>query len=92
MLQHWRIDMTVRCNISAFILVQGTRTIIDNTDTGRGFLPVSSRYAGFWDCVNATIAIEGYMGLYRGFGALLMQHALKYASARFIKFVLTIYS
>lgn len=32
-------------------------------------------YEGFIDCYNSTIAKEGVAGLYKGFGALLLQLA-----------------
>ncbi|XP_076801153.1 mitochondrial outer membrane protein SLC25A46-like isoform X2 [Clavelina lepadiformis] len=74
------------------INIQGTRTIIDNTDTGRGFLPVSSKYEGFWDCMSVSITTEGILGLYRGFGALILQHSMKYAIVRTAKFTLELIS
>nr|XP_026692241.1 solute carrier family 25 member 46 [Ciona intestinalis] len=72
--------------------IQGTRTIIDNTDTGRGFMPVSSRHEGFFDCWSTTVTHEGYMGLYRGFGALTMQYSLRYAVLRLTKLILQVAS
>ena len=38
---------------------QGTRTIIDNTDTGLGVIPISTRYEGFMDCFRSILAEEG---------------------------------
>uniref|UniRef100_H2YXY0 Solute carrier family 25 member 46 n=1 Tax=Ciona savignyi TaxID=51511 RepID=H2YXY0_CIOSA len=70
--------------------IQGTRSIIDNTDTGRGFMPVSSRHEGFFDCWSTTVSNEGYTGLYRGFGAMTLQYTLRYAVLRLTKLVLEI--
>lgn len=67
------------------IHVQGTRTIIDNTDTGRGFCSVGSRYEGFAECFTTIKETEGTVGLYRGFGTLFLQHGLKYAAIKLIQ-------
>lgn len=74
------------------IHIQGTRTIIDNTDTGRGFCSVGSRYEGFTECFSTVKETEGTCGLYRGFGALILQHCFKYAAIRFIHLTLEILS
>lgn len=59
--------------------VQGTRTIIDNMDKGTGFLPVSSHYEGFLDCYRTTKINEGRLGLFRGFGSLILQYVLRFS-------------
>nr|XP_039257372.1 solute carrier family 25 member 46-like [Styela clava] len=64
--------------------VQGTRTIIDDMDRGSGFLPVSSRYEGCLDCLSTVVTYEGKGGLYRGFGALMLQHLLKFSILKII--------
>jgi len=74
------------------IHIQGTRTIIDNTDTGRGFCSVGSRYEGFCECFSSIKEVEGLSGLYRGFGALILQHCFKYATVRFIHLTLEFFS
>ncbi|KAK7115532.1 mitochondrial outer membrane protein SLC25A46-like [Littorina saxatilis] len=56
------------------LYIQGTRTIIDNTDIGLGVIPISTRYEGFMDCFRCIFAEEGIQGFYRGFGALVMQY------------------
>ena len=56
--------------------IQGTRTIIDNIDYGYGVVPVSTRYEGFMDCFRSIVNEEGMMGLYKGFGALILQYAI----------------
>lgn len=57
------------------IIFQGTRTIIDNLDTGTSVTPILTGYEGFMDCYTTTIAKEGIGGLYKGFGALVLQLA-----------------
>ncbi len=56
--------------------IQGTRTIIDNIDYGYSVVPISTRYEGFSDCFRGIIKEEGTMGLYKGFGALILQYAI----------------
>lgn len=58
------------------LYLQGTRTIIDNLDTGSSVTAVISQYRGPVDCFHAIVAEEGAAGLYKGFGALLLQYAL----------------
>nr|CAB3266185.1 solute carrier family 25 member 46 [Phallusia mammillata] len=72
--------------------IQGTRTIIDNTDSGRGFLAVSSRYESVRDCFATTVTNEGYIGLYRGFGALTLEYTLKYGMLQITKLALAMAS
>lgn len=55
--------------------MQGTRTIIDNLDAGTSVTPILTGYDGFMDCYNTTLAKEGMGGLYKGFGALVLQLA-----------------
>ncbi|XP_071795225.1 mitochondrial outer membrane protein SLC25A46-like [Asterias amurensis] len=69
--------------------LQGTRTIIDNTDNGYGVIPISTRYEGMFECFAAIIAAEGKAGLYKGFGALLLQYALH---ATILKMIQVIYT
>ncbi|GAA6085870.1 mitochondrial outer membrane protein SLC25A46 [Tachysurus ichikawai] len=56
--------------------VQGTRTIIDNTDLGFEVLPINSQYEGMRDCINAIRRQEGPLGFYKGFGTIVIQYAL----------------
>lgn len=46
--------------------LQGTRTIIDNLDTGYSVVPILTSYEGAVDCCRSTIASEGVPGLYKG--------------------------
>ncbi|CAG5130979.1 unnamed protein product, partial [Candidula unifasciata] len=65
--------------------VQGTRTIIDNTDTGIGVVPVNTQYEGFVNCFRSIIVEEGLPGLYRGFGALILKYSLYAFILRLVK-------
>lgn len=56
--------------------VQGTRTIIDNTDLGFEVLPINSQYEGMRDCINAIRRDEGPLGFYKGFGSIVIQYSL----------------
>lgn len=55
--------------------LQGTRTIIDNLDSGTSVVPIMTNYDGFFDCYRTTIRTEGVSGLYKGFGAVILQFA-----------------
>ncbi|KAL2100363.1 hypothetical protein ACEWY4_004757 [Coilia grayii] len=56
--------------------IQGTRTIIDNTDLGFEVLPINTQYEGLRECAGAIRREEGALGFYKGFGAVLVQYAL----------------
>lgn len=56
--------------------IQGTRTIIDNTDLGFEVLPINTQYEGMRDCINAIRREEGTMGFYKGFGSIVVQYSL----------------
>lgn len=58
------------------LYLQGTRTIIDNLDTGTSVMPILTGYEGPLDCFVTTVAQEGRLGLLKGFGALLLQTSL----------------
>ncbi|XP_064475292.1 mitochondrial outer membrane protein SLC25A46-like [Ornithodoros turicata] len=58
------------------LYLQGTRTIIDNLDTGCSVAPVISQYLGPVDCFQSIIIQEGAAGLYKGFGALILQYSI----------------
>lgn len=59
------------------LYLQGTRTIIDNLDAGISVLPVISTYEGVVDCFHTIVLEEGASGLYKGFGALVLDYALQ---------------
>ncbi|KAK2140997.1 hypothetical protein LSH36_1186g00003 [Paralvinella palmiformis] len=74
------------------LCLQGTRTIIDNTDYGLGVIPIITRYEGFADCFQNVISEEGFAGLYKGFGALLLQYGLHMAILKLTKFLFVVLS
>lgn len=67
--------------------VQGTRTIIDNLDTGHEVTPVITNYEGPMDCLQTIVDEEGAAGFFKGFGALVLQYALHAAVITVTKFV-----
>lgn len=69
--------------------LQGTRTIIDNLDTGRSVTPLLTGYSGARDCYATIVSTEGPLGLYKGFGALILQFAVHIVVLRTAKWVLT---
>lgn len=69
--------------------LQGTRTIIDNLDTGRSVTPLLTGYSGAIDCYRTIVSTEGPMGLYKGFGSLILQFAAHVLVIRATKWILT---
>lgn len=69
--------------------LQGTRTIIDNLDTGRSVTPLLTGYSGAADCYRTIISTEGPLGLYKGFGALMLQFGVYVFVIRATKWILT---
>ncbi|KAL3289703.1 hypothetical protein HHI36_023103 [Cryptolaemus montrouzieri] len=67
--------------------LQGTRTIIDNLDNGQSVLAVLTNYTGAVDCYEQCVQTEGVFGLYKGFGALIVQYALHIALVKVTKFI-----
>lgn len=62
------------------LCVQGTRTLVDNMDSGDVVVPVVSSYEGFTDAFRSAMdSPQGLISLYRGFGALLTQYAVQVA-------------
>jgi hypothetical protein len=62
--------------------LQGTRTIIDNLESGKEVVPIITRYEGFTDCFHSIVTEEGVSGLFKGFGALILQYAVHLALLR----------
>merc|ERR1712037_757706 len=54
--------------------LQGTRSIIDNLDTGREVVPILTRYEG---------VAEGFSGLFKGFGAMILQYGVHFLIIKF---------
>ncbi|XP_033348947.1 solute carrier family 25 member 46-like [Bombus vosnesenskii] len=69
--------------------LQGTRTIIDNLDTGRSVTPLLTGYSSARDCYSTIISTEGPLGLYKGFGALMLEFTVNIIIVRVIKWAFT---
>jgi solute carrier family 25 protein 46 len=69
--------------------LQGTRTIIDNLDSGYEVIPILTSYEGARDCYVTTVQQEGVAGLYKGFGALILQFVAHVAVIKLTKIALT---
>ncbi|XP_069481587.1 mitochondrial outer membrane protein SLC25A46 [Ambystoma mexicanum] len=67
--------------------IQGTRTIIDNTDLGYEVVPINTQYEGMRDCIIAIKREEGTFGFYKGFGAIIVQYALHAAVLQITKII-----
>ncbi|KAG5272634.1 hypothetical protein AALO_G00167670 [Alosa alosa] len=67
--------------------IQGTRTIIDNTDLGFEVLPINTQYESVRECVGAIRREEGTLGFYKGFGAVLVQYSLHAAVLQITKMI-----
>ncbi|XP_013107477.1 mitochondrial outer membrane protein SLC25A46 isoform X1 [Stomoxys calcitrans] len=69
------------------IQLQGTRTIVDNLDNGYAVVPILTNYQGAMDCYRQTVASEGFSGLYKGFGAIILQFAAHIAVIKLTKWI-----
>ncbi|XP_053330393.1 mitochondrial outer membrane protein SLC25A46 [Spea bombifrons] len=69
--------------------IQGTRTIIDNTDLGHEVVPINTQYEGMRDCINTIRREEGIFGFYKGFGAVVVQYSLHVAVLQITKIIYT---
>ena len=69
------------------LYIQGTRTIIDDLDTGSGVVPLCTRYDGMADCFRTIWREEGLGGFYKGFGALILQCLVHFLVLRLTKLV-----
>lgn len=70
------------------IQLQGTRTIIDNLDSGVQVVPILTNYQGAIDCYVQSMQSEGVCGLYKGFGAMLLQFAAHLAVIKISKWII----
>merc|ERR1719378_455350 len=68
--------------------LQGTRTIIDDLDSGLSVLPITTRYDGVFDCFRCVLREEGRLGLLKGFGALIIQYSIHFALIKITKLLL----
>ncbi|KAM4875029.1 LOW QUALITY PROTEIN: mitochondrial outer membrane protein SLC25A46 [Thomomys bottae] len=69
--------------------IQGTRTIIDNTDLGYEVLPINTQYEGMRDCISTIKQEEGVLGFYKGFGAVMVQYTLHAVILQVTKIIYT---
>ncbi|XP_062311406.1 mitochondrial outer membrane protein SLC25A46-like [Osmerus eperlanus] len=67
--------------------IQGTRTIIDNTDLGFEVLPINTQYESMRDCINVIRREEGPLGFYKGFGSIVVQYTLHAAVLQITKLI-----
>ncbi|KAG5834351.1 hypothetical protein ANANG_G00260610 [Anguilla anguilla] len=67
--------------------IQGTRTIIDNTDLGFEVLPINTQYEGMRDCISVIHKEEGSLGFYKGFGSIVVQYTLHAAVLQITKMI-----
>lgn len=89
MIYKLRNYVDLMCNFFFRLHLQGTRTIIDNLDDGLSVKPILTNYEGVVDCYEATIREEGPSGLYKGFGALILQCITYTSIIKLSKFVFT---
>ncbi|KAL4227835.1 hypothetical protein ACF0H5_013272 [Mactra antiquata] len=69
------------------LYIQGTRVLIDNTDTGHGVCCISTQYSGVIDCIRSVISEEGIIGLYHGFGAFLLQFSIHFIGLKMVQYL-----
>jgi hypothetical protein len=68
-------------------MIQGTRTIIDNTNRGYGVVPINTQYDGFFQCVQYIHATEGFFGFYKGMGSLIIEVFICFSLFKLIKVI-----
>lgn len=68
--------------------LQGTRTLIDNVDPSGIVTPVISDYDGIGDCYRTIVLEEGKAGLFKGFGALILQYTFQYGFIKLTKLII----
>ncbi|KAK0424548.1 hypothetical protein QR680_008719 [Steinernema hermaphroditum] len=67
------------------LYIQGTRTLIDNLDTGTSAISLTVKYSGILDCLKNVVNKEGFWALYSGFGALALQCVLNFMILRLVR-------
>ena len=64
------------------LCIQGTRVLIDNMDNPYEMVPITTAYYGARHAIhtilNETERGEGAGGLYKGFGALIIQYSIQF--------------
>lgn len=73
------------------LYVQGTRTLIDNLNSGIVIKPVLSNYQGFFDCKKAILENETNLGFYKGIGSLFLQFSIQLLIIKVTKSVIKNY-
>uniref|UniRef100_A0AC35TGS3 Solute carrier family 25 member 46 n=1 Tax=Rhabditophanes sp. KR3021 TaxID=114890 RepID=A0AC35TGS3_9BILA len=68
------------------LYIQGTRTLIDNMDTGLTAISITAKYTGFFQCFEQILKKEGRWALYSGIGALMIQGGLQLSLLKCIRF------
>jgi len=63
--------------------LQGTRSIIDNLDSGKEVIPILTRYEGVTDCFSTVVREEGVRGLFKGYGGVMLQYTLHFLIIKF---------
>lgn len=69
------------------LYIQGTRVLIDNMDSGCEVSGISTQYTGVLDCFRSIIIEEGFLGLYRGFGAFILQFSIHAAGLKIVQYL-----
>lgn len=64
-------------NILYRLFLQGTRTLIDNVDGRTAVIPLITNYDSASDCYQTILQQEGSSGLFKGFGALILQYTVQ---------------
>ncbi|VDD94318.1 unnamed protein product [Enterobius vermicularis] len=67
------------------LYIQGTRTLIDNLDTGISAISITAKYSSLTDCVQRIVKQETPWALYAGAGALCLQYLLNFSFLRVVR-------
>ena len=73
------------------LYVQGTRTLMDNLNSGIIIKPILSNYQGFFDCKKAILQDETNLGFYKGLGSMLLQFSIQFLIIKITKSVIKSY-
>ncbi|PAV68865.1 hypothetical protein WR25_16800 [Diploscapter pachys] len=65
--------------------IQGTRTLIDNMDTGLSAVSMTVKYSGFFDCFKSIIENEGFFALYAGVSAVVLEYGLMWGFHQLVR-------
>uniref|UniRef100_A0A0K0DS92 Solute carrier family 25 member 46 n=1 Tax=Strongyloides stercoralis TaxID=6248 RepID=A0A0K0DS92_STRER len=70
------------------LYIQGTRTLIDNMDTGASAISISAKYLGIKDCIQQMWEKEHKWVFLSGIGALMLQTGLQLSLLKCTRYVL----